>query len=230
MVPPYLSCTIIDQTSLLFEETQATLRVDRSHAFGLCSLALAWVDAGEFQCRLCSGLCAGLYFSPRMAWLAPMGAMLLTDLLLNAYYDMAFQWYQLGNYLGYALLIGLGRWMHRSAHWSRLLRGHSWSPCFYLITNTLSWWFNPFEEEGYTRDMTGWLLALTKGTVVFHVDVSPQHLASGALFTGLFVGAAKWVEATQSRLSRPKPTLKVKQIPILCPKNLRKCLPEVGAC
>ena len=71
--------------------------------------------------------------------------------------------------------------------------------CFYLITNTLSWWFNPFEEEGYTRDMTGWLLALTKGTGGFPPTwmFLRNTLASGALFTGLFVGAAKWAEATQ---------------------------------
>ena len=85
----------------------------------------------NFSAAYALAFCAGLYFSPRMAWLAPMGAMLLTDLLLNAYYDMAFQWYQLGNYLGYALLIGLGRWMHRSAHWSRLLSaGVLGSPLF----------------------------------------------------------------------------------------------------
>lgn len=154
----------------------------------------------NFSAAYALAFCAGLYFSPRMAWLAPMGAMLLTDLLLNAYYDMAFQWYQLGNYLGYALLIGLGRWMHRSAHWSRLLSaGVLGALCFYLITNTLSWWFNPFEEEGYTRDMTGWLLALTKGTGGFPPTwmFLRNTLASGALFTGLFVGAAKWAEATQ---------------------------------
>ena len=84
----------------------------------------------NFSAAYALAFCAGLYFSPRMR-MAPMGAMLLTDLLLNAYYDMAFQWYQLGNYLGYALLIGLGRWMHRIAHWSRFVkRGHSWSPLF----------------------------------------------------------------------------------------------------
>ena len=55
-----------------------------------------------------------------------------TDLLLNAYYDMAFQWYQLGNYLGYALLIGLGRWMHRSAHWSRLLSAGILEPFVFI--------------------------------------------------------------------------------------------------
>ena len=34
----------------------------------------------------------------------PDGGHASPDLLLNAYYDMAFQWYQLGNYLGYAPL------------------------------------------------------------------------------------------------------------------------------
>ena len=34
----------------------------------------------------------------------------------------------------------------------------------YLLTNTASWLFNPFANPEYTKDLAGWLIALTKGT------------------------------------------------------------------
>lgn len=163
----------------------------------------------NFSAAYALAFCAGLYFSPRMAWLAPLGAMLVTDLALNAYYGASFQWYQLGNYLGYALLIGAGQMMGSRTPWWRLVgTGLIGAGLFYLITNTLSWWLNPYAEEDYTRDFAGWLLALTKGTGGFPPTwmFLRNTLASGALFTGLFVGAAKWSEAAETSQEDQKET------------------------
>jgi hypothetical protein len=67
---------------------------------------------------------------------------------------------------------------------------------------------NPFDNKEYTRDLTGWLLALTKGTGGFPPTwmFLRNTLLSGGLFTGLFVGAAKWIEATEEAAeTEPEP-------------------------
>jgi hypothetical protein len=90
---------------------------------------------------------------------------------------------------------------------------------FYLITNTLSWWLNPYAEEDYTRDFDGWLLALTKGTGGFPPTwmFLRNTLASGALFTGLFVGAAKWSEAAETSEEDQEETDAIKAPPEAVP-------------
>ena len=155
----------------------------------------------NFSAAYALAFCAGLYFPPKLAWLIPLGTLGVTDLALNAYYGYWPQWYQLSNYLGYASLIGLGQWMSKKDHWAKLIGGGLLGACFfYLITNTLAWLLNPFENKEYTRDLSGWLLALTTGTS----GLPPtwmflrNTLISGGLFTGLFVGAAKWIEARET--------------------------------
>ena len=71
---------------------------------------------------------------------------------------------------------------------------------FYLITNTASWLFNPFGNPEYTRNFIGWLRALTLGTHGWPEtwQFFRNTLLSGGLFTGLFVGAMKMVEAAES--------------------------------
>ena len=155
----------------------------------------------NFSAAYALAFCAGLYFPRKMAWLIPLGTLAVTDLALNAYYGYWPQWYQLSNYLGYACLIGLGQWMSKKDNWAKLVGGGLVGAClFYLITNTLAWLLNPFDNKEYTRDLTGWLLALTKGTG----GLPPtwmflrNTLISGGLFTGMFVGAAKWMEAREA--------------------------------
>ena len=163
----------------------------------------------NFSAAYALAFCAGLYFTPRMAWLLPLGTLAVTDLALNAYYGYWPQWYQLSNYLGYACLIGLGQWMSKKDHWAKLVGGGLVGACFfYLLTNTLAWLLNPFDNKEYTRDLTGWLLALTKGTGGFPPSwmFLRNTLLSGGLFTGLFVGAAKWIEATEeAEETEPEP-------------------------
>lgn len=154
----------------------------------------------NFSAAYALAFCAGLYLTPRMAWFLPLGTLAVTDLALNAYYGYWPQWYQLSNYLGYACLIGLGQWMSKKDHWAKLIGGGIVGACFfYLLTNTIAWLLNPFDNKEYTRDLTGWLLALTKGTGGFPPTwmFLRNTLLSGGLYTGLFVAAAKWIEATE---------------------------------
>ena len=78
---------------------------------------------------------------------------------------------------------------------------------FYLITNTAAWLFNPFGNPEYTKDLTGWLIALTKGTAGHPPtwEFFRNTLLSGGLFTGLFVGAMKLSEATQAEAEEESP-------------------------
>jgi hypothetical protein len=77
---------------------------------------------------------------------------------------------------------------------------------FYLITNTASWFINPFRNPEYTRDLAGLLIALTKGTGGFPQtwEFFRNTLLSGGLFTGLFAATALWSARLES--SREKET------------------------
>jgi len=71
---------------------------------------------------------------------------------------------------------------------------------FYLLTNTAAWLFNPFGNPEYTKDLAGWLIALTKGTAGHPptLEFFRNTLMSGGLFTALFAGASKLGEAAES--------------------------------
>jgi uncharacterized protein DUF6580 len=153
--------------------------------------------------------CAGVYFSARMAWWLPLTTMLVTDIALDIYYlQLGFPVFhipslesQLINYVAYVGLIWLGRRFNPRASFLSLLGGGVLGAMlFYLITNTASWLFNPFGNPEYTRNLLGWLTALTKGTHGWPEtwQFFRNTLLSGGLFTGLFVGAMKMLEARES--------------------------------
>jgi hypothetical protein len=154
--------------------------------------------------------CAGVYFPKRLAWWLPMATMLVSDLLLNWYYHAhygtpIFSADLLGNYVAYLALVWLGRRFSAKSPFLSLLGGGILGALlFYLITNTLSWFFNPFQAPEYTKNLIGWLIALTKGTANYSYPIKMQTwelfrntLTSGGLFTGLFAGAMKLMEAVE---------------------------------
>jgi hypothetical protein len=154
--------------------------------------------------------CAGVYFSGRLAWWLPLLTLLATDVALNLYYWLALNinvWelpvlkYQLFNYAAYLAIIWLGRrFKPESSFLSLLGGGVIGALLFYLITNTASWLFNPFANPEYTKDLTGWIIALTKGTGGWPQtwEFFRNTLLSGGLFTGLFVGAMKLTASAES--------------------------------
>ena len=152
--------------------------------------------------------CAGVYFAGRMAWWLPLGTMLVTDIGLNFYYWLALGWdvwtptniaYLAFNYVAYLTIVWLGRRFKPQSSFLALLSGGVVGAIlFYLITNTASWLFNPFHNPEYTKTLAGLLTALTKGTVGWPQtwEFFRSTLLSGGLFTGLFVGAMKFNEAS----------------------------------
>lgn len=164
----------------------------------------------NFSAAYALAFCAGLYFSGWTGWWLPLSTFVLTDLGLDLYYhyDLGYAVFaipslkvQLFNYAAYGVLIGLGRRFKPGTHFLGLLGGGILGALlFYFITNTASWFFNPFGNPEYTKNFMGWLRALTIGTsgwpetwVFFR-----NTLLSGGLFTGLFVGAMKMVQASES--------------------------------
>ncbi|HSU56248.1 MAG TPA: DUF6580 family putative transport protein, partial [Candidatus Dormibacteraeota bacterium] len=146
--------------------------------------------------------CAGAFFCGPMKWWLPLGTILVSDVCLDLYYlhlgyqvfDLPLLRYQLCNYVAFAVLIWLGkRFNPRSSFRYLLAGGLLGAVLFYFITNTASWLFNPFGNLEYTRDLKGWLIALTMGTQGWpHTwEFFRNTLLSGGLFTGLFAGAMK---------------------------------------
>lgn len=144
--------------------------------------------------------CAGAFFPGRTAWWVPLGTLLVTDFFLNAYYGVSFQWFQIMNYVGFALLILLGRACGSHRRWITLLTGGLFGACvFYFLTNTAAWLLNPFGNPEYTKDLAGWLVALTHGTQGHPPtwEFFRNSLLSGGLFTGLFAAVLKWASAPE---------------------------------
>lgn len=161
----------------------------------------------NFSAAYALTFCAGVYFARRMAWWLPLTALLVSDLAICLYYYLvegihAFKPTMLFNYVAYALIIGLGRRFKPGDSWLKLLGGGVLGAVlFYLLTNTVAWFFNPFGNPEYTRDLAGWLIALTVGTKAGWLqtwEMFRNTLLGGGLFTGLFVGAMKWSESVES--------------------------------
>jgi hypothetical protein len=164
----------------------------------------------NFSAAYALAFCAGVFLSGSLAWWLPLATLLVTDLGLNLYYWLALGlnvWelpvlkYLLINYVAYVAIIWLGRRFKPGASFTALLGGGVLGALlFYLLTNTASWFFNPFQNPEYTKTFLGWLTALTKGTGGWPQtwEFFRNTLLSGGLFTGLFVGAMKLTADAES--------------------------------
>jgi hypothetical protein len=145
-------------------------------------------------------LCAGAFLPGRMAWWLPLGVMAVTDVGLNIYYHSTNFTFLLANYAVYVFLILLGRRLTSKAPFLGLLGcGILGALLFYMVTNTVSWLLNPFNNPEYTKTLAGWFIALTKGTAGYPQtwEFFRNTLISGGLFTGLFAAAARWSESAR---------------------------------
>lgn len=100
----------------------------------------------NFSAAYALAFCAGVYLPARMAWWLPLSVLLLTDVLLNLFYyaESSVSMYQLLQYVGYAVIILLGRQYRARSSWLALLGGGVLGALlFYLITNTVAWLQNP---------------------------------------------------------------------------------------
>ena len=158
----------------------------------------------NFSAVYAFAFCAGVFFRGRFPWWSPLVIILATDLGLNCYYQYKYPAYDVWsgsnlanlafNYIAYAALIFLGRrFKPQSSIFALVGGGVLGAILFYIITNTASWLFNPFNNPEYTKTLTGWIIALTKGVGGYPEtwEFFRNTLLSGGLFTALFAAAEK---------------------------------------
>ncbi len=175
----------------------------------LYALAGAPAEWANFSPLAAIILCAGAYLRPRAAFVIPLAIVLLSDLLLNAHYQVPlFDPRMLPGYFSFGLILLLGFWISKQQHYKvlyTLVGSLAASVLFYLITNTADWWFEasgPLAVAPYPRTAAGLYQALTAGhpgfppTVLFFRNT----LLSDLTFTILFL--LSW---TLSSLRRKQP-------------------------
>jgi hypothetical protein len=157
--------------------------------------------------------CAGVYFHGGTRWWAPLGTMVITDVILNYFYYAPRGWavwngttlfYQSLVYVGYIVIIVLGRrFKPKSSFVSLLGGGLLGALMFYVITNMASWLINPFQNPEYKFSFASLVLALIKGTNGWPDawEFFRNTLEGGGIFTALFVGAMK-LSAAESPLEK----------------------------
>ncbi|HVU16084.1 MAG TPA: DUF6580 family putative transport protein [Candidatus Didemnitutus sp.] len=150
--------------------------------------------------------CGAVYSKRKWFWLVPFVALLLSDIFINFHYkkEYGFEWPVAGFFARtacFAVAVLLGRWVAQRKSWLWLLGGSVLGAIvFYLVTNTQSWWSDPF----YAKTLSGWWQALTTG----HPEYPPtilfllRSLFGDTMFTGLFAGLMEWQAS-----SRDEPSL-----------------------
>jgi hypothetical protein len=141
-------------------------------------------------------LCSGAFLYRRAAYLWPLLALFVSDVIINVQYHVPLlDTRMFSGYFCFGVLLLLGRWLGqkhtRKAFW--MLGGAvAGSLLFYLITNTVDWLFDssvPFPVKIYPQTFGGWLQALTVG----HANFPPTYLflrntlVSDFLFTAVFL-------------------------------------------
>ena len=134
-------------------------------------------------------LCAAAYFPAKYKFTVPMIALLVSDVVLNASYGFSLlSPFVLSHYLGFALVGALGWLLRNRASVKTLLPASiAASTIFYVVTNTVSWVFDP----GYPKNVAGLIQSLTVGLPAYSATPSwmffRNSIVSDLIFTGLFI-------------------------------------------
>jgi hypothetical protein len=169
----------------------------------------------NFSAFYALAFCGGVFLPRRLAWWLPLTTLAITDIFLNFYHTAkgfdAWQPELLFNYVAAVVIIWLGtRFNPRGPVWKTVAGGLLGAVIFYLVTNTASWFFNPFHNPEYVKTFGGWFIALTKGTAGYPETwhFFRNTFLSGGLFTALFAGAMKLAEMkepAEEREDEPQP-------------------------
>jgi hypothetical protein len=134
-------------------------------------------------------LCGAVYFPPKFKFSVPLGALFISDLVLNYYYGASlFDPHIIGRYVALALVGCVGFALQNRASFKTLLPASLvGSMIFYLITNVSSWLSDP----GYARNLGSLIQALTVGLPQYSATPTwmffRNSLLSDLFFTLLFV-------------------------------------------
>jgi hypothetical protein len=134
-------------------------------------------------------LCAAAYFPAKYKFTVPMIALLISDVVLNIHYGFSLlSPFVLSHYLGFALVGCLGLLLQNRRSMKTLLPASiAGSLIFYIVTNSVSWFFDP----GYVKNFTGLVQALTVGLPAYSATPTwmffRNTLLGDLFFTLLFV-------------------------------------------
>ncbi|MEY2543794.1 MAG: hypothetical protein QOE81_1255 [Verrucomicrobiota bacterium] len=143
-------------------------------------------------------LCAAAYFPTRYKFTVPMIALLISDVVLNNHYGFSLlSPFVASHYLGFALVGGLGLLLQNRASLKTLLPASiAASVIFYVVTNIVSWVFDP----GYVKNFGGLLQALTVGLPAYSATPTwmffRNTILSDLFFTLLFVACMNFGRKT----------------------------------
>jgi hypothetical protein len=155
-------------------------------------------------------LCAAAYFPAKYKFTVPMIALLISDVVLNIHYGFSLlSPFVLSHYLGFALVGCLGLLLQNRRSLKTLLPASiAGSVIFYIVTNLVSWFFDP----GYAKNFAGLIQALTIGLPQYSATPSwmffRNSLISDLLFTLLFVlcmNFGRSMEGSRARAARFRP-------------------------
>jgi hypothetical protein len=153
-------------------------------------------------------LCGGIYLPRRLAIAVPLGALFVSDLILNRHLGYALVSPEMiSRYLALGASVAIGFRLRNHARLASVLPASvAGSVIFYVVTNTTSWLTWP----GYAKTGAGWLQALWTGVPGYPPTwmFFRSTLVSDLLFSALFVlcMAATRAPAPESQTCPTGPT------------------------
>jgi len=144
-------------------------------------------------------LCAAAYFPAKFKFTVPMIALLISDVVLNIHYGFSLlSPFVLSHYFGFVLVGCLGLLLQNRRSLKTLLPASiAGSVIFYIVTNLVSWLFDP----GYVKNFTGLVQALTVGLPAYSSTPTwiffRNSLLSDLFFTLLFVACMNFGRRTE---------------------------------
>jgi hypothetical protein len=149
----------------------------------------------NFTPVLAVALFGGATLPRRLAWVVPLLAMAMSDLILG--YPLS--WMSLVVYSCFLAAVGLGEWLRNRRTWSRTVAtALAGSVLFYVVTNFAVWLAPPFL---YAHTPAGLVRCYLMALPFFRNAVAGDLVWSVALF-GLYDLARAWGQARRLRMQR----------------------------
>ena len=143
-------------------------------------------------------LCGAAYFPARLKFTVPLGALFISDLVLNYIYGAPMvQLQMMGHYIALFLVGLIGMALQNRASLKTLVPASILgSIIFYLVVNVFSW----LSEPGYTKDWAGLIQAQTVGLSQYSATPTwmffRNTVLSDLFFTVLFVACMNFGRQT----------------------------------
>jgi len=147
----------------------------------------AWLS--NFAPMAAIALCSAVYLPHKFKFSLPFVALLLSDVILDAYYHASlFDPIVLSRYLAFGIVGLIGLALNERTRLKQILPVSLLaSVIFYVVTNAFSWLSDP----GYAKNFAGLIQALTVGLPAYGATPTwmffRNSLLSDLLFTVLFV-------------------------------------------